>query len=95
MFISGLSFGHVVHMERENTRSSPLETVKSDWGYVAVREHANMFWWFFNHDPSFQPSFLGKIDPVPLIMWFQVKKMMWDIERGYSQWSPTYLTIYI
>ena len=60
-------------MDRGNTRESPLESVKSDWGYVPVRENAHMFWWLFFQDPSYQPSFLTKIDPIPLVVWLQVR----------------------
>ena len=53
-------------------RSSPLDSVKSDWGYVNVRENAHMFWWLFFQDPTYQPTFLSKIDPIPVVVWLQV-----------------------
>uniref|UniRef100_H2Z5T3 Retinoid-inducible serine carboxypeptidase n=1 Tax=Ciona savignyi TaxID=51511 RepID=H2Z5T3_CIOSA len=48
-----------------------LDDVKSDWGYVDVRQDAHMFWWLFFHDTSYQPSFLPTLDPVPVILWLQ------------------------
>ena len=57
---------------RAHTRNNPLDSVKSDWGYVTVRENAHMFWWFYFQDPSFQPSFLPKLDPIPVVVWLQV-----------------------
>uniref|UniRef100_H2Z5S9 Carboxypeptidase n=1 Tax=Ciona savignyi TaxID=51511 RepID=H2Z5S9_CIOSA len=53
------------------TNGGSLDDVKSDWGYVDVRQDAHMFWWLFFHDTSYQPSFLPTLDPVPVILWLQ------------------------
>ncbi|CAK8685292.1 unnamed protein product [Clavelina lepadiformis] len=67
MFILGFAHGGVLNMPRQ----SSLDNVKSDWGYVTVRDDAHMFWWLFFQDPSYQPSFLTAIDPVPVVVWMQ------------------------
>lgn len=64
----GLCSGNPLDM---NQRS--LSDVKSDWGYVTVRQDAHMFWWLFFQDPSYQPSFLAPLDPIPVLIWLQVK----------------------
>ena len=60
-------YGRVLDMTKNS-----LDSVKSDWGYVTVREHAHMFWWLFFQDPTYQPSFLPPTDPIPVVVWLQV-----------------------
>jgi len=36
-----------------------------EWGYVAVRPGANMFWWFYSASGNWQSK--------PLVMWLQVQ----------------------
>nr|CAB3265902.1 retinoid-inducible serine carboxypeptidase [Phallusia mammillata] len=54
-----------------NMNQRSLDSVKSDWGYVTVREDAHMFWWLFFQDPTYQPSFLSPLDPIPVLIWLQ------------------------
>ncbi len=40
---------------------------KEKWGYVNVRQHANMFWWLYNttHSKGYRHT--------PLVIWLQVR----------------------
>ena len=52
----------VVMLAIQTCYAKPTET-KQKWGYVEVREHAHMFWWFYQ-SYQLRPA-------APLVMWLQ------------------------